>query len=202
MSTEQIRTAVFATSPQMNAMSIFMAVVLGSSLIEFNELLFPPELSSIAFWGIVPCYWVALTGWFGIMAWGRYIPYLDKPTSRVWVAFIMGLWTSVLALMFFASGLPESMLSYLWGVVVMNIFYWLIAAYRYRDTGLSEPIGLSVLFSVLALVVATTYSIWSLAFPPIHSAVNWIFMSAALVIMIGYRVTLRWRHVWRPEEKQ
>jgi len=202
MSTEQIKAAVFATSPQMNALSIFVAVVLGSSLVEFNELLFPPKLSSMAFWGIVPCYWVGVTGWFGIMAWGRYTPYLDKPTSRVWVTFVMGAWTSVLALMFFASGLPESILGYLWGVVVLNIFYWLSTIYRHRDTGSPEPFRLLAIFSPIALIAAIAYSIYALMFSPVPEVVKWVFIIIAFIVVVGYRVALRWSHIWRPEESK
>ncbi len=205
MSTEQIKstsTATFATSPQMNALSIFVAVVLGSSLIEFNELLFPPKLSSMAFWGIVPCYWVAVTGWFGIMAWGRYTPYLDKPTSRIWITFVMSAWTVVLALMYFANGLPESILSYMWGVVILNIFYLLSSTTRHRDIGSEEPIRLIVIFGTLALSAAIAYSIWALIFPQVPEAVNWIFVFIAFGVLAGYRVALRWKHIWRPEEKK
>jgi len=202
MSTQQTKTAVFATSPQMNALSIFIAVVLGSSLVEFNELLFPPKLSSMAFWGIVPCYWVAVTAWFAIMAWGRYAPFLDKPTSRAWVTFTMGAWTSVLALMFFANGLPESILSYMWGVVVLNIFYWLAYTYRHRDTGSPEPFRLLAIFSTLALSAAIAYSIYALTFPQVPEIVKWIFVFIAFTILLGYRLALRWRHIWRPEDRK
>jgi hypothetical protein len=186
----------------MNALSIFVAVVLGSSLIEFNEFLFPPMLSSMAFWGMVPCYWVAVTAWFATMAWGKYAPYLDKPASRAWVTFTMGAWTAVLALMFFARGLPESILSYMWGVVALNIFYWLAYIYRHRDTGSPEPFRLLAIFSTLALSAATAYSICALVFSPVPEVVNWIFVFIAFAILVGYRLALRWRHVWRPEERK
>lgn len=205
MSTEQIKstsTATFAASPQMNAISIFVAIVLGSSIIEFNELLFPPKITSIAFWGILPVYYFALSAWFGIIAWGRYTPYLDKPTSRTWITFLLIGWASLLALMYFASRLPDSLLSYLWGLVVLFILLHFIQFLRRRDTGLPEPTGLCVLFSVFATVIAVTYSICLFAFPPVSNVANWVFVSAALVVMIGYRVALRWKHVWRPEEKQ
>ena len=84
----------------------------------------------------------------------------------------------------------------------MFILLHFIQRIRRRDTGLPEPIGLCNLFSVLATVAATTYSIWALAFPPVSNVANWAFVFAALVVMIGYRVALRWKHIWRPEEKQ
>ena len=202
MSTEQVKTAVFATSPQMNALSIFVAVVLGSSLIEFSDLLFPPELSSMAFWGIVPCYWVAVTGWFGMMTWGGYLHYLDKPISRMWITFLMGIWVSILALMYFARGLPDSILIYMWGVVVLNMFYWLTAIFRHRDTGIQEPFRLLVVFSPLALSAAIAYSIYALVSPPVPEVAKWVFIFIAFAILVGFRVTLRWKHMWRPEEKQ
>jgi len=204
MSTEQTSTtstAIFATSPHMNAVSIFVAVVLGSSLIEFNGLLFPPKLTSLAFWAILPCYCFAFDAWFGIIAWARYTPYLDKPISRTWIAGMFLAWTFVLAVMYFASRLPDSFLGYIWCLVVLFIVMWASYYFRHRDTNLPEPLILCAQFGSLALIAATVYSIWALAFPAVPDTVNWVFVFIVFAIMVGYRVMLRMTHVWRPEER-
>ena len=205
MSTEQITstsTATFATSPQMNAVSIFVAVVLGSSLIEFNELLFPPKLNSLALWGILPVYYFGLNAWFGVMAWGKYTPFLDKSLTRMWILFTLLAWASLLALMYFASRLPGSLSGYMWCLVVLFIFQWLGTSYRHRDTGLPEPLRLTIQFGSLTLIAAIAYSLWVLVFPPVPDIANWVFVFIAFAILVGYRVLLRSTHTWRPEEKQ
>ena len=195
-------TITFATSPHMNAVSIFVAVVLGSSLIEFNELLFPPKLNSLAFWGILPIYYFGLNAWFGVMAWGRYTPFLDKPLTRIWIFFLLLSWASLLGLMYFASRLPGSLLGYMWCLVVLFIVMWLGCIYRHRDTDLPEPTRLLFQFGSLALVTAIAYSIWALVFPPVPYAASWVFVFLVFSIMVGYRVLLRMTHAWRPEERQ
>lgn len=69
-------------SPLMTFFSLLAAVVIGSSLLEFNELLFPPKVSSISFWALIPVYVVALYAWFGVVAWTRNVSYTDKPILR------------------------------------------------------------------------------------------------------------------------
>jgi len=52
MSTQQIADSSslgFIASPQAPLISTFIAVILGASLIEFNELLFPPQITSLSF---------------------------------------------------------------------------------------------------------------------------------------------------------
>jgi len=189
----------FFASPQVNLISVFVAIVLGASLIEFNSLLFPPEVTSLSFWAILPVYYFALDAWFAIMTWGRHTPYSDKPLSRTWVSCTLLGWTSLLALMFFASRLPDSLLSYMWGLVVMFIFISLSYFFRYRDTRLPQPRGLAAKFGSLALVAATAYSIWALVFPPIPDAANWVFVFVVFGVLVSYRQLLRLRHAWQPE---
>ena len=200
--TSTTSTAIFAASPQMNAVSIFVAVVLGSSLIEFNDLLFPPKLNSLAFWGIVPVYYFGLSAWFGVMAWGRYTPLLDKPLTRIWILILLLAWASLLGLMYFASRLPGSLLGYMWCLVILFILLWLGISYRHRDTGLPEPFRLTIQFGSLALVAAVAYSIWALVFPSVPDTANWVFVFVVFTIMVGYRVMLRMTHTWRSEEKR
>ena len=194
-------SATFLASPQLTFISLFVAVVLGSSLIQFNELLFPPKITSLSFWAILPAYYFALDGWFGIVAWGRYTPYTDKPLARIWVTCTLLAWTTLLAIMHFASRLPESLLSYMWGPVFLFITLYLGYTFRQRDTSLSQPIRLCAQFGSLAFIAALAYSIWGLAFPPVPAVANWIFVFIAFAIMVGYRLSLRMTHVWRTEER-
>ena len=43
-------------TPLITFYTLLAAVVIGSSLLEFNELPFPPKVSSINFWALLPVY--------------------------------------------------------------------------------------------------------------------------------------------------
>jgi len=61
MSTEQLRAQYgrFLESPQI--LPTFFAVVLASSLVQFNEILFPPKITSLNFWAILAVYYGAFS---------------------------------------------------------------------------------------------------------------------------------------------
>ena len=61
-------------SPQAPLISTFVAVILGASLIEFHEFLFPPKITSISFWALVVTYYSAIATWFGISTMSRLRP--------------------------------------------------------------------------------------------------------------------------------
>jgi hypothetical protein len=191
-------------SPLMTFYTLLAAVVIGSSLLEFNELLFPPKVSSINFWALLPIYVIVLDGWFGVVSWSRRIPYTDKPVQRAMIMVLVLIWIVVLALMFFASRAPVSLFSYLWGLVVFFILINIIKIIRIirtRMTGLPEPTKTQVTCILLTVVTAITYSVWAFAYPPIPTAVNWVFVAMAFCILVGWRVWLKLTHTWRPEEK-
>jgi len=180
---------------------LLAAVVIGSSLLEFNELLFPPKVTSISFWAILAIYIIALDGWFGVISWSRNIPYTDKPVQRAMIMVLVLIWIIVLALMYFASRAHISLLSYLWGLVVFFAFINLIRVIRFRMTGRPEPVRTQVACIILTLVTASAYSIWLFVSPPIPAAINWLFVVIAFLILVGWRVWLKLTHTWRPEEK-
>ena len=167
MSTQQIADTSkgLVASPQAPLISTFIAVILGASLIEFNELLFPPKVTSLNFWALVAAYYGAITSWFRISTMSRHHPYTDTFLARFWLLMLILALVSLLALMYFATRATDSFLVYMWGWVIVFVFLELCYIIRHLDVHLPEPIGLCGIFTVIAIVTAIVYSIWVLAFP-------------------------------------
>lgn len=204
MSTKYETNAVpytLLTSPLMTFFTLITAIVIGSSLLEFNELLFPPKVTSISFWALFPVYIVALDGWFGVVAWARNVPYTDKPVLRTTILLLVIIWIILLALMFFASRVPDTLLSYLWGLVVLFALTTLHCVLRYHTTKNPQPFAANMVPGILALAAAIAYSIWLFAFYPVPGVINWVFVAIAFAILAGMRVWMKVTHAWRPEEK-
>ena len=205
MSTKVETSAIPQTllySPLMTFFTLIAAIVIGSSLLEFNELLFPPKVNSISFWALLPVYVVALDGWFGVVAWSRHIPYTDKPILRTMIMVLVLVWIILLALMYFASRAYISPLGYLWGLVVLFAALHPIRLIRHRLTGLPETTIIQTVCGILSLAAAIAYSIWVFVYPPVPDVVNWVFVMIAFAILISFRVWMKLIHIWRPEEKQ
>ena len=193
------------TSPLMTFFSLFAAVVVGSSLLEFNELLFPPKVTSISFWALFPVYVVALDAWFGVVAWSRNIPYTDKPVLRNMTVVLVLSWIILLALMYFASRADISLLSYLWGLVVLFSFIQFVSSpirAKLMASPVAEPRKVHYVCGILSVAIATAYSIWLFFYPPVPEVMNWVFMMIAFIILIGFRVWMKVIHIWRPEERR
>jgi len=179
-------------------MSAFFAVVLGTSLVEFNEILFPPKITSLNFWALLPVYYGAFSTWFGTvtLSQGRRFP--DTYLSKIWLTLMIMVLVSYLALMFFASRAVDSLLSYMWGWIALFVAYWTNYYFRYLDLHLPEPLRLCAIFSLFALTNAVAYSVWALAFSPVPEAANWVFVFIAFAILVSFRQLLRVRHAWQP----
>jgi len=103
--------------------------------------------------------------------------------------------------MYFASRAHISLLSYLWGLVVLFILFEIIVFLRIRRLKTTEPYMIYGTCGILSLVAAIAYSIWIFNFPPVPEVINWVFVSIAFIILVGMRVWMKVIHAWRPEEK-
>jgi hypothetical protein len=207
MSTQQIADSSklgVLTSPHTPLLSTLVAVVLGASFIEFNELLFPPKLASLHFWALFVVYYAAFSVWFGIATMSRTRPFKDTFLSRIWLLMGTLLLVVLLALMYFATRATESFLLYIWGWVIAFIFVELSYIFRYLDNRLPEPIKLGAIFLVISTVTAIAYSIWVLSFPPIPDMANWVFVFVAFATFVSYRLSIRLTHAWQltPSDQQ
>ncbi len=199
MSTESnpsASTTGIITSPQAPLISTFIAVILGASLIEFNEFLFPPQIASLSFWALITVYYGALATWFGITTIQRTRPYNDTFLSRTRLTFGILHLTSYLALMYFATRLTDSLFAYLWCWVFLYIIMWFSILFRKMDLHLPEPLGWCGVHGLLMLAIATTYSILTTFFHPIPTVANWIFVFVAFAIHLSYRQSVRMRRAW------
>ena len=182
-----------------NLMTVLLAVVLGSSLMEFNELLFPPNLTSLSFWALFSVYYSAFASWFSKRISMRYRPYTDSLNSRTRVIFeALGVITHA-GLLYFASRVTDSIACYMWGWPVLLSTYMGVMFFRQRDLHLPEPWKPTTVSISVAITASTVYSVWSSVFPPIPDIAIWGFVLAMGVNIISFRAFLRWRHVWRPE---
>jgi len=186
------------TTTQGPFVSTFIAVVVGASLIEFNELLFPPDLTSLNFWAIFAVYYTAFSLWFGIITMSRARPYKDTFISRIWLLCGVLSMITLLGLMYFATRITDFLAWYMWGWVITFFFFGMSYVLRYIDLRLPEPIGLCGIFGLLALIAAIAYSIWTLIFPPVPTVVNWVFVFIAFAIIVSFRQLLRVTHFWQP----
>jgi hypothetical protein len=201
MSTQQVaessKPGILAT-PQAPLVSTFIAVILGSSLIEFNEILFPPKVTSLNFWALIVVYYGAFATWFGIATSSRGRPYNDTPLARLWFTLGIMMLITYVALMFLAVRATDSLLYYMWGWVILFVFYWTNYYARFRDLRLPEPLGLCAIHGSLSLAAAVAYSIWATAFSPVPQAADWVFVFVAFSIIASYRSLLRVKHTWQP----
>ncbi len=114
-------------------------------------------------------------------------------------------WIMLLELMYFASRAHISPLSYLWGMVVLlTLLRFIMTPIRVKLMAgpVPEPQTIQNVCISFALTIATAYTIWLFAYPPVPEVMNWVFVMIAFAILIGFRVWMKVAHIWRPEEKQ
>ena len=182
------------TSPQGILLSLFWAIILGQSLIDYGELLFPPKLASLNFWALLIVYYGAFSAWFAVTTITRFRIYTDSALARFWLSLgILQLITYV-ALMRFASNVVDSFLMYMWGWVFVSFFMLSSNYFRQRDLHLPEPLRINALFFLLTVIAAVAYTIWDLAYISIPPVANWVFVFIAFANLVCYRQLLRLRH--------
>jgi hypothetical protein len=194
MSTERSAassTIPFIASPHTSLISIFFAVILASSLIEFNQLIFPPKLTSLSFWAILAAYYGALTTWlsFFSLAMKHHLQVTDTLLERLWLSSALTVVVAYLGLLYFAAKIPDSLFAYMWCWVVIFAGKWVTNYFRQRDAHIPHPLGIVAIFGSLALLIAIVYSILSLVFLPVPDAVNWAFVFIACANILVYRHT-------------
>ena len=75
-SAQTLTTSVMLT-PHGAIVLTFMAIILGTTLVEFNDVLFPPKFGSLNFWALIVVYYGAFATWFGIVTATSARPYRD-----------------------------------------------------------------------------------------------------------------------------
>ncbi|RLC60181.1 MAG: hypothetical protein DRI01_10500 [Chloroflexi bacterium] len=195
MSTQNKVTPSGSTpTTDVNLITIFLAVVLGSSLLEFNELLFPPKIRSINFWALLSVYYCAFTVWFALRAQIRSQPYTDTPLGRTRFALESLVVINFAGLLYFSSHTAYTLTSYLWGWVAYFVLIIFIMIVRGKEFRLPEPLKLAIVYGSLVAATLITYSIWTQVFPPIPDIASWGFVFVTLVNIVSFRILVGGQH--------
>jgi hypothetical protein len=182
-----------------NLTTLLMAIVLGSSLMQFSGLLYPPKVISLNFWAIAVVYYSAFAAWLGMRQAMTHRIHRDTFMGRTVIILQAMAIVTHAGLLFFASQATDSLINYMWGWPVLYGFWLVGVTCRKHDLHLPEPNKpLAVSFSV-GIVIATFYSVWKQSFPPVPEVANWIFVFAAFVNVAALRMYIRWQHMWLPD---
>lgn len=178
---------------------IFFGVVLGQSLLRFNEYLFPPMPTSLIFWALGSVYFTAITSWFGWRQTTIKHPYTNSGIGRirsVLDAIIVALYAGLL---FFASMANNSLLWYLWGFVFVFILYFAAGKLRRLEYGpAASRAPLIQRHGYIVAVAAVAYTILFKVLPHIPVGVLWMFVFLPFGTMLSFRWYREWHALpWR-----
>jgi len=209
MNTEsKVISADSVLTQRITLVPLLFAVVLGSSLIEFRDILIPSKLASLNFWALVTVYLSAFASWFGYQEAALRYPYTRRPIARLRAAVEAMVAINWAFLLFFATKAADSLVGYLWGFVMFFFLATLVIMVRRREWRLPEagyqPLSSQSIYGALMLATATAYSIWALLFDPIPEAAVWVFVFMPLAITVSFRLPQELRELPRgmPDEQE
>lgn len=175
---------------------IFFGVVLGGSLLQFNRLLFPPDIASPTFWALVAVYITAGTSWFGWRQSTIEYPYTNSRVGRLRSVLDAVIVAMYAALLFFSSLATDTLVWYLWGFALVFGLYFTIGKLRRLEHGAeASKIYLIERHGAIMLGVAIAYMIVSKVQPQASVSVIWAFVFLPLGIMISFRWFREWRRL-------
>ena len=123
---------------------VVFAVVIGGSLIQFNEILFPPQCT-IEFWALFGVYVSAIMSWAGYHHRMNEYPY--TPTKFGVIRLFIDIFIVIIYayLLFAGSGKEQTIEPYLWGfsfVFMAWIFSGLLRCLEHHDWKASKLCGM------------------------------------------------------------
>lgn len=174
---------------------ILFAVVLGASLIEFNEFLFPPVVSSLSFWALIVVYVAVITSWIGWHKSTSKYPYTDTilgMTRAVVDGLIIVLYV---ALLYFGSRVEASLMEYLWAFFGVFLLYGISGGLRLRETHdpRASQFPKILIHGGFMLVLVGIYKILLLQVSQLPTAACGAFVLLPLLIMLSFRYFREWR---------
>lgn len=180
---------------------IFFAVVLGASILEFNEFLFPPDLTSRSFWALIVVYFAAVTSWTGWYSSVDKFPYTPSVAGylrSLLDAVIVGTYA---ALLFFGSRVDSSLIYYLWSFSAVFVLYLVSGMVRraeYHDPEASQTC-LIICHGSVVLIAAIAYTVLHTILPEVlsqlPSGVLWLFVLLPFPTMFSFRAWREWRNL-------
>jgi 5'(3')-deoxyribonucleotidase len=187
---------------------IFFAVVLGASILAFNELLFPPDPASRSFWALIVVYFAAATSWIGWHDTVDNFPYTRSVTGYLRALSDAVIVSTYAALLFFGSRVDSSLIYYLWGFVAVFSLYYLSGIVRRAEYHEYPPDEVSKLreirrYGYILLIAAIVYTILQEVLLQFPSGVLWLFVLLPFATMFIYRWRRRWRELpWAVRTKR
>lgn len=182
---------------------IFFAVVLGSSILEFRDYLFPPNWNNPSFWALTSVYFTAVTSWFGWHKSTAEYPYKDDPQGYLGSALDALIVTSYAALLLFGSNVNKSfwpnteqlpLILYLVGFVVIFLLYYLSGFVRTIEYGpKASNRKLIIIHGAILLAGLIFYTVISNLLSGNYNYVLWILVELPLIVIISYRYFRNWR---------
>ena len=143
MSTESKAVSQDIGTPQgqsITLVQIFFAVVLGGSILEFRESIFPLIGTSVNFWALFVVYVFTFATWYYWQVMTSKRPYVATVWTRI-RSLLEAFCIIVYAyLLYIGTLLPEHFFGYLWGFVVVYLLYVVNSKVRQQDFHLPEAI--------------------------------------------------------------
>ncbi len=189
---------------------LFFAIVLGASILEFNDLLFPPDFANPSFWAIVAVYFTAVTSW---IAWHKSTilhPYTDSGAGYLRSILDGLIVVTYAALLFFGSQVvrsfdfprgDNSLCWYLWGFAAVFFLYFFSGIVRRMEYPFRKPAKVSRGYLIsrhgyVILAGAVAYTVMFQIFPKVllqlPEAVLWVFLSLPLITVLSFRIQREW----------
>jgi 5'(3')-deoxyribonucleotidase len=176
---------------------IIFTVVIGASILRFNELLFPPACTTLSFWALIVSYFTAITSWFGWHKSTSKYPYTDSGAGRLRSVLDAIIVAAYVALLFFGSKVDELFNLYIWGFFSVFLLYLIVGVIRcieYHDPTASEI--KKIIYHLIAMfVIAVAFTVSSTLYPQYPKVVLWIFVFLPLVIMASFRWFREWHEL-------
>lgn len=193
MSAESKAVLPESAAPQgITLVQIFFAVVLGASILEFRESIFPPQGTSLNFWALFVVYFFGFATWYSWQIMTSRAPYIVSFWSRLrslLEAFCIIVYA---CLLYLGTLLPEHFFGYLWGFVIVYGTYVVNSKVRRRDSHRPEPTRIMFTHGVFQLIASIACTIWALISASLDTTAIWIFLFITLGIHVSYRCFL-WR---------
>jgi hypothetical protein len=184
-----------STTPQGIALvQIFFAVVLGGSILEFRESIFPLTGTSVNFWALFVVYVFTFATWYSWQIMTGKVPYVSSVWTRI-RSLIEAFCIIVYAyLLYIGTLLPEHFFGYVWGFVLVYAIFVVNSIIRHQDSKRPEPIRIMLIHGILQFIVTFIFTVWASILTSFDISIIWAFMFITLGIHVSYRFFL-WRWV-------
>jgi hypothetical protein len=174
---------------------VVFAVVLGGGLIEFNEILFPPQFSSIAFWALIGVYTTSIMSWTGYHKRATEYNYTHTRFGILRLCSDILIVIMYAFLMFIGTKQHQPIECYLWIFSVVFTLYIISGWLRRKEHNDKKASSIKKLiyFWIASMVVSVLFTILFRCTSISVCILNWSFLFIPILLMIAFRYTHEWR---------